>query len=61
MTSHPVRDAKTLFTRSDVAAMARVSLSTIIRHEAEGLLKAVRIGRMVRFTKDAVELYLRGK
>jgi excisionase family DNA binding protein len=49
-----------LWTKAEVADLARVSERTIQRQVARGLLKAVRVGRQLRFRDVDVDAWLSG-
>lgn len=48
-----------ILTVAEVARMLRVSTVTIRRRIADGSLKAVRVGRAVRLSSDAIDRLLR--
>ncbi len=56
----PLRDA--LYTRDEVARMAKVCAHTVARDVRAGRLKQIRFNRRrIRYTREAVEAYLAGK
>lgn len=51
----------TTFSSADVAAMAKCSDDTIKRAEKRGEIQGMRVGRLLRFSKQEVERYLNQK
>jgi excisionase family DNA binding protein len=47
-----------LFTIAELAKLARVSRSTLLRERKAGRLRAITIGRAVRISSDDVEAWL---
>ena len=50
--------ADDLLTTAEVEALLRVSRQTLVRWRKDGTLPAVKIGRLVRYRRDAVEALL---
>lgn len=49
---------QTVYTPKEVAETAKVTLLTVYRHLASGLLKGKKVGRQWRVTEDSLRDYL---
>lgn len=57
-TQTPNRDGTVLLTPADAARLAQVSVDTIYREVARGLLPAVHVGRLLRIDPAGFERHL---
>jgi excisionase family DNA binding protein len=49
----------TILTAKEVAEMLQIHLSTVYKHVYDGCIPCIRVGRTLRFSKEAVMLWLK--